>query len=590
MAMLISKFHRLIQSKLLWASFLVIVVFTFVVWGTSIPKASKDASEASSPGTLNDKPVSIKEFQNAYWNSYLSVILSMGRAFNITPDIDKQLRDVAWRRIVSLNQAKEMGLGATDDEVAQAIQSDKIFLTEDGRFNKAQYKYFVENFLSTIRFTERQFEEHVREELVMQKLRVIASKAVMVSPFELNRTFHSISDKFVIQYAVMGSGLVSNEVKVTDADVSAFFEKNKESFTIPEMAKVKYVRFATAPFRDMTHVTPESVQEYYDSNLSEFMRFTNAAEEAAASAADTNDLMATRYIPLEEASPVISNILVKQMSLDLATDKALEFVTALTPDRDGVSRSFEDVAKEFNVLVESAEPFTAQSKVPGVDAGQDFNEAAFNLNPGADSYFSDPVRGNAFVYVLALENKIPPRVPELAEVKNDVKQYAQQQAISDALGNKAKELRDAAEAAVKAGQPFASVFTHPAVTVVTTEPFTASTGPTTNDYSELLMRGILTRNKGEISDLLPTYDAVLVAYVQDRTAGDPMTFDSLKQQIENSIRRQNTRLLFEGWQDHLLKEANFTPRALPVDEEEAEAADETAESSAVEAEGDSSGL
>ena len=59
MAMLISKFHRLIQSKLVWAVILVIIVFSFVIWGTQMPTKS-DRDQASSPGTLKGEAVDAK--------------------------------------------------------------------------------------------------------------------------------------------------------------------------------------------------------------------------------------------------------------------------------------------------------------------------------------------------------------------------------------------------------------------------------------------------------------------------------------------------------------------------------------------------
>ena len=47
MAMMISKFHRLIQSRLLWGAFLVIIVFSFVIWGMVWPSQIKDMDKAN---------------------------------------------------------------------------------------------------------------------------------------------------------------------------------------------------------------------------------------------------------------------------------------------------------------------------------------------------------------------------------------------------------------------------------------------------------------------------------------------------------------------------------------------------------------
>lgn len=43
MTMMISKFHQLIQSRLLWGAFLIVIVFSFVIWGMVWPS---DVDEA----------------------------------------------------------------------------------------------------------------------------------------------------------------------------------------------------------------------------------------------------------------------------------------------------------------------------------------------------------------------------------------------------------------------------------------------------------------------------------------------------------------------------------------------------------------
>ena len=79
MPMLISKFHRLIQSRLLWATFLIVIVFSFVIWGTQMPSQNKAAKEANAEGKLNDKWVSREEFRKAYFDTYMSVVFAVGK-------------------------------------------------------------------------------------------------------------------------------------------------------------------------------------------------------------------------------------------------------------------------------------------------------------------------------------------------------------------------------------------------------------------------------------------------------------------------------------------------------------------------------
>ena len=62
---------------------------------------------------------------------------------------------------------------------------------------------------------------------------------------------------------------------------------------------------------------------------------------------------------------------------------------------------------------------------------------------------------------------------------------------------------------------------------------------------------------------------MVIAYVDKRTPGSSSALDSLKQQIEETVKRQRARILFEDFQDYLLKQAKFEDRlkAAAVDEE-----------------------
>ncbi len=130
MAMLITKFHRLIQSKILWLLFLVIIVFSFVIWGTQMPTTEDRA--ANDAGKLNGEAIAFDQFQEARFHTYLSVVLMSGRQINITPEVDEQLTDMAWQRIASLQEAEKLGLTTSDEEVIKAIQSLE-FLQSNGQ-------------------------------------------------------------------------------------------------------------------------------------------------------------------------------------------------------------------------------------------------------------------------------------------------------------------------------------------------------------------------------------------------------------------------------------------------------------------------
>lgn len=567
MAMLISKFHRLIQSKLVWLAILVIIVFSFVIWGTQMPSKA-DRDQANSPGTLNGEPVDAKTFRQMYFNTYLTVVMAMGRQINITPEIDQQLRKAAWQRMAALNQARELGLSASDDEVAMAIQSYEAFQHE-GQFHKGVYKAFVQQFLAGLGFTERMFEEHVREEIVMQKTRMVLDRSTLVTPTELRRAFSSVTDTFKVDYVVIKPDLVTNEVKVGRDEARAFFDKDPAAFTLPEKVKVQVVRFNDAPFIPQVRVTEDEIRAYYDENLAEFeVEDTNSLAEAS-----TNLLAQVEKVtrPFEEVKQDIANNLIQRAAREKAADQAMNFVVALTPDPDGKAPSFTEVASNFNVTVTEIGPFAEREELDGIDAGAAFNKAAFELTAGDETHFSNPVEGREGVYVLGLLNREAERVPTFEEVEKDVLPVARDQALSDALSRKAAEIRDTVDKAMQAGQSFSEALVAFGIQPEKPVEFTSSTEMTEIPYGEVLMRGAMLRNRGELTDLLPAKDAVVLAVVTDRIAGDPASFGSIKGQLVNTIRRQYGRMNFDAWQEDLLKQANFQDRQAvpPADEEPA---------------------
>lgn len=592
MVMMISRFHRLIQSRLLWGAFLVIIVFTFVIWGTRMPGQSRKYSEANAAGKLHGKWISQEEFRRAYFSSYMSAALSIGRPFDITKEIDQELRDAAWRRLVVLEQADELGLEAADEEVMGTIQSQPAF-AQDGRFNPARYSAFVQNVLGNMGFSEVQFEEHIREEIALQKLQNMLQQAVLVSPYEISRTFRSLSDSFEVDYVAIQPADVEKSVHVTREDAYSFYAADPTAFQIPEKVRVKYVEIPITNYVAGATVTnEEDALAYYDEHIDEF---TKTNQVKVASAKQTNALAAASQTNTNAVAEAFSNKVVTltfdevktniletmtfQAARDRAADVATDFVVLLAPDREGNAPPFDDAVKKVKLEVKTAGPFSVEEKVKGVDAGIAFTRSAFNLNKSPDEYFSDPVLGDSNVYVIALEERIPSKTPDFDEVVEEATEAAKDKAVEDALTKKAQDFKEAAVKALAKSESFAKAAGALNLKAFKTGKFTVAAGFETNEYADVIVRGVIAHNEGEVTDPLPAEDAILVAYLAERTPGDPASLESLRPQIEASVKRQRTRLLFEDWQKNLLKQAQFEDR---MKTDEAAAAEAEAEEDASE--------
>lgn len=610
MAMMIQKFHRLIQSKVLWMAFLILVCFAFV--GLYLPgQRSYDRSvKASAPGELDGKPVPQDEYLHHRLGAFLAATLVNLRPPPNTPEVNQRLEDLAWRRLISIRTAKEMGITAGDDEVVSTIKQNPIF-NQGERFNQAQYSMFVERFLGGLGLTERQYEEHIREELILGKLRMGVGQSALVPPDELKRRFRLVRDEFVVDYAVLTKQLVEDDVTVTPDEAKAYFDEDPEPYRVPEKVQVSMVQFDVDDFMDDIHdVTTEDAQAYYDANEDQFAYLApqevdpkeeavdesetvepaeealdKPAADAEDEAADVDEVENTedqaaevdeaeeqeaepppspplqRVVqPFEEAQDEIIDQLRRRAARRLAAEKATDFVVTIAPDRRGNAPSFAEAAAELDLDIIELSPFTENEPLPGLGVGPQFNSAAFALEDEPDHYFSDAVIGEDAVYVLKLNKRIPSRIPAFEEVEQEATEAAREHAVAAALAEKAAEIHDAAESALAGGKTLAEALEPFGLESTRTDAFSQMTGTDALPHSNVVLPGIRYLNAGELTTPLGAGDDLMLAYVVSRKEGDPTEFSTLKTQIQNSLRQRQASILFEEWENYLLREANFQDR------------------------------
>lgn len=574
MAMLITKFHSLIRNRLLWAAFLVIIVFTFVIWGTTT-SGSKDQEGANSAGKLDGEYVPMEEFRRAYFSTYMSIVLNVGRPLNVTAELDRQIKQAAWRRLAALRQAEALGLTANNDEVIATIRGHQGFQYQ-GQFSPQHYQAFVQNVLNRLGFAEVQFEEHVRQEIALQKLQYMVQQAVLVTPYEINRAITTLSDTFEAEYVAIGEKDVEDEVRVGETEARALFLKDPALFTIPEKVSLRYVALPLTNYTAAVTVAEEDALVYYDDFMDSFVRTNRvriaADEEGAEPPAEDEEAAWSNEI-VQLTFDEVKTSIVERMTMDRARDKAVEAATELVirlaPDREGQALTFEDVMAKAGLTIRTAGPFAANEPVEGVDAGLEFNRAAFTLRDTPDEYFSDAVVGSNAVYVLALTERFDARVPEFEEVSEDVLKVARQQAIAEAITKKAQSVREVALAAQEAkGPSFANAAESFKLDPVRVGPFSLTEGLDEQAaYSEELLRTVLLLNEGEVSEPIVAEDAVLVIRLAKRSAGETTELEPMREQIADSIRRQRNRTLFSEWQEYLLRAGRLEDRMAVPDEE-----------------------
>jgi hypothetical protein len=575
MAMLISKFHRLIQSRLLWGAFLVIIVFSFVIWGTKMPGAARAEREARAEGLLNGKPVPPEEFRQAYFNSRLGVGLMTGRLPTPSAETEKGLRQAAWQRIASLHQAQALGLTrASDAEVIAMIQNQPLFQTQ-GRFDEQRYAAFVRSALTELGVNEIQFEDYLREELMLEKLRTVVASTLLITPAEANQTLATVSDFFRLEYAVVAPD-TNAAAAVTIKDAQALFDRDPQAFTVPEKVRVKYVAFPFADYLTNAVVSNDEAMNYYNEHMDRYTRdvaITNPPPFGTTNTAPTISRRAEQ-IPFDQVKTNIFGVLKNAAARTRAEDVASEFVGRLVSDRRNQALTFEQAATQYARPVLVAGPFAEGEPVSDLADVPAFSRTAFALGTNTEERFSDVIKGSARAVVLYLDARLPARIPAFAEVAVRALEEARAKAISTAQETRANQLRAALLA--KPTQAFG-------VATLTLTGAVLNVRSSTNEYAEVLLRAATGHNAGEICEVLRAYDgSLLVARVNERKPADQATLTTLQPQVLASVFRQRQHALEAAYAAYLLKASKLEDRRDKLAEEEADApAQETSSRQAV---------
>ena len=574
MAMLITKFHRLIRNRLLWLAFLIIVVFSFVIWGTQMPETGAQGPNAA--GRLNGEDVSFETYQQARFNTYLSLVLMTGRTINITPEIEEQLHDLAWQRIVTLREAKAMGILTSNDEVVNTIRSLE-FLHQDGRFTQEAYDQFDKQFLAQFRASKRQFEEHIREEIILQKFRAVIDRLHLVTPLEVNRTYNTLTDQFTVEYVKVPPSLVEADVTVSEEEIRSLYDKDPEQFKQPERVSVKAAVFPVQDFIGSAEISDEDIQTYYDTNLDDFAKPSETPE-------DTNafSLAATEYFAIEDVrDQIVTNLQVERAG-ELAAAKAAGFVQELSYQREAGTAAFDQVAATQGVQLVKTSLFSNR-EVPSEleNATIELTSKAFNLSDDSDYYYSDPITVTNFVYVLALEERQPSRIPEFEEVQAEVGKMAREFEAYNTLMEKAQEIQGSIVAGLAAGISFDDVIKEYNLEAIKPASFSINSENIDPEISANLIRPLLVLNAGEVTDVVAADDFVMIAHVKERKPAEGSTVDALRPQIIGTLRRQSSAAAFTDYQKYLLTKNGFEDlnrrvRSSDEQETETETADEGA--------------
>ena len=225
-------------------------------------------------GEVLGKKVSVQDFQ-ALLEEYQEVIkMTQGRD-NLTENELNQVKDQVWNTYVQNtiieSEAEKVGLTVTKEEMQSVLRAgtnpmllQTPFVNQQtGRFDASQLTKFLDDYKKVESGQDAQMaeqyrtiykywqfiEKSLRQQLLAMKYQNLLAGCLLSNPVSAKMAYEGQTEESDILLASMAySSVNDNDVKVSDADITAKYEEQKEMFKqTVESRDIKYVDFKVLP-------------------------------------------------------------------------------------------------------------------------------------------------------------------------------------------------------------------------------------------------------------------------------------------------------------------------------------------------------
>ena len=245
---------------------LVLIIGPFALWGiNSYFSASGDTSVAKVNGDRNFSA----GFSTAYQSRYQQLEQLLGTSFKPGMIDEKQLREEVLRRLVNETlldqQAAKQRYMISDADLVTAVQQMPAFQL-DGKFSTQVYQ----STLANNGMTPSAFEQRERQGLAVGQLQNAIQGGAFATPQQLEINLAVKDEQRRIIYATISTKQYLDQVKVSDADIAAYYKTHADQFMTPEKVMLAYVELDETQLAKDVQVSDVQLQALYQQQIAAF--------------------------------------------------------------------------------------------------------------------------------------------------------------------------------------------------------------------------------------------------------------------------------------------------------------------------------
>lgn len=314
-------------------------------------------------------------------------------------------------------EADRLGLRVTDDEARDELQHGMYSSTffPGGKF-VGQQQY--ENILQNADLSVATFEQGLRDQILLDKLRNLITGSALVTDDDVRKEFAKQNTKVKFDYAVLRKDDLLKQINPNEAELKAFYERNKATYnnSIPEKRKVRYVVLDSAKIEAGVSVSHEDLQAFYDQHRDDY----RVPEQV-----NVSHILIKTPLPGPDGK-------VDPKGVEEARKKAEDILKQFK-----AGGNFGELAKKYSEDPGSGKNGGSLGWIGKGRTVPEFEQTAFSLAKGETSGL---VQSSYGFHIIRLDDKQAAHVKTLDEVKDQIEGSIRQQKAAQAAANQVNAL------------------------------------------------------------------------------------------------------------------------------------------------------
>jgi peptidyl-prolyl cis-trans isomerase D len=417
-------------------------------------------------------------------------------------------------------EADRLGLRVTDEEHADLLRklvpaafNGDAFIGMDRYTTEVQTRF---------QMTVPEFESEVKKELLQQKFQQLVTDGITASDEEVRAEFRRENEKIKLDYVVIKPDDLQSKVEVSEADLAAYFEKNKARYVVPERRTVDYAMVDLTQLKQRAQVSEDEEKVYYQDHIGQYK-----IEDRAHVAHILFKTVGKTDAEVAEIKKKAEDVLNKAKHGAKFADLAKQYSEDTTKDKGG----------DLDWIVRG-------QTVP------EFEAAAFSLPKGA---ISDLVKTQYGFHIIQVIDRQIARTQTFDEVKPAILaqlQQAKAEQVADTLSTQiAEEIRRSGREPIADLAKKFNLTTGEAKLVQANQPL-----PELGN-SPALLENVFHLRAGDLSAPIHTDRGYIVLSVKDIQPAHPGTLAEVRDQVASDYRREKAVELARTRAEDLAKRA-----------------------------------